>query len=66
MEKEFHKQITYIVGQIRSAGYDPYAQLIGYIQTLDNRYITRRGNARDLILQLDMDQLLQYVDHMES
>ena len=66
MDKEFLRKITYIETQIRSAGYDPYAQLCGYIQTEDICYITRRGNARQLITELDFGKLAEYVMQMRS
>ena len=65
MEKEFVTQIAYIERELRNAGYDPYAQLTGFIRTHDERYITRRGNARSLILQLDRNLLDQYVTKMK-
>ena len=65
METDFRKKITYIENELRSAGYEPYAQLNWYIRTNDERYITRRGNARQLITELDMGRLTEYVMHMQ-
>lgn len=65
LDKEFEEKITYIVGELRSAGYDPYAQLSGFIRTQDDRYITRRGNARSLILEIDLNLLRQYMMQMD-
>lgn len=42
-----------IADSIRTAGYDPYTQIYGYLYTKNSFYITRRGNARDLIKQVD-------------
>lgn len=42
-----------IVESIKEAGYDPYSQLYGYLQDGDLSYITRKGNARQLISDLD-------------
>ena len=61
MNREFWKKITYIEHELSSAGYDPYAQLSAYIETGDTRYITRQGNARQLILELDTDMLAAYL-----
>lgn len=66
MDRTFDEQIEYIIGQLRSAGYEPYVQLRGFVSTLDDRYITRRGNARNLILQLDLKKVKQYIGHMEQ
>ena len=61
MKDGFIEDITYIEKQLRKAGYDPYAQLSGFVQTGDDRYITRTGNARAMILELDWSTLRQYV-----
>ena len=65
MDHEFQQKIAVIESAIRDAGYDPYAQLTGYIRTHDDRYITRTGNARTLIRELDWTQLRYYVKHMQ-
>ena len=49
--------IEQIADSIRTAGYDPYAQLCGYLSTGNDSYITRQGNARDLIKQVDKTAL---------
>ena len=61
MDMEFYGKIQYIIEEMRSAGYDPYAQLTGFVRTCDERYITRRGNARSLILELDFAQVQHYL-----
>ncbi len=66
MDREFVNKIGVIVEAIRDAGYDPYAQLTGYIRTHDHRYITRSGNARVLIAELDMHKVKQYVSQMDQ
>ena len=65
MDMEFYRKIRYIIEEIRSAGYDPYAQLSGFVRTRDVRYITRRGNARSLIQELDFVQVQNYLSCME-
>lgn len=65
LDKEFGEQIAYIVGQIRSAGYDPYAQLTGFLRTHDDRYITRQGNSRKLIQELDVNLIRQYLSQIK-
>lgn len=45
--------LVQIADSIRAAGYDPYAQLYGYLSTGNDSYITRQGNSRDLIKQVD-------------
>ena len=50
------------MASIRSAGYEPYDQLYGYLKTGDETYITRTGDARNLIKTLDRGKLQVYVD----
>jgi uncharacterized protein (UPF0297 family) len=54
-----------IVRAIRRAGYDPYAQLTGFLRSSDVRYITRTDNARYLIQELDRTFIKQYVKRMQ-
>lgn len=46
---------------IRSAGYDPYAQLYGYLSTGNDSYITRHGNAREIVCHTDKNALEAYL-----
>lgn len=62
MEIEFENIMDHIVASIRSAGYEPYDQLYGYLKTGDESYITRTGDARRLVKELDREQLQQYVN----
>ena len=50
---------------IRDAGYIPYDQLMAFLRTGDDRYITRRDNARSLIRDVDQIELQKYLDHMK-
>ena len=51
---------------IRDAGYVPYDQLTAFLKTGDERYITRRDNARILIREVDQKELQKYLKHMAS
>ena len=62
MEIEFKNILEHIVASIRSAGYEPYDQLYGYLKTGDETYITRTGDARNLIKTLDRNRLQEFVD----
>ena len=53
----FERKMNEIVQNIRNAGYDPRDQLTGYIQTGDASFITRNGNARQEIQELDMERV---------
>ena len=61
-QREFEKQILDVIASLKSAGYDPLAQLTGFLQTGDEKFITRTGNARAIIRTLDKEQITEYVD----
>lgn len=61
-EKTIQLNIEKIVSSLRAAGYDPYEQLVGYLQTGQEYYITRRNGARDLVRLLDKTDIRKYVD----
>ncbi len=44
---------------LEKKGYDPKNQIIGYILSGDPTYITSHDNARNLIRQIDRDELLE-------
>jgi len=54
-------RIERIIAALRQAGYDPYSQLQGYLITGNAAYITRNGNARDLIRCVDLYELQMYL-----
>ena len=40
-------------------GYNPVNQIVGYIMSGDNTYITRHNNARSLIMKVERDELVE-------
>ena len=60
-QTEFEKQIALVISALSDAGYDPYAQLTGFIQTGDDTFITRRNNARAIVSSLDREMVARYV-----
>ena len=60
-QAEFDKRISEVSSALSAAGYDPCAQLTGYLQTGDETYITRKGNARAIIKTLDKEMIAQYI-----
>lgn len=62
MDANSFKTIEQIVEAIRDAGYDPYTQLHGYLSTGVDAYITRKGDARNLVKLVDPEQLLRYIE----
>ena len=58
----FESAIEKVVMALRAAGYDPIAQLTGYIQTDDDTVITRTGDARAIIRTLDKAHITAYIE----
>jgi len=57
------KKKTQILKQVYEAltekGYNPINQIVGYILSGDPTYITSHNNARNLIRQVERDELLE-------
>ena len=53
-----------IIEALKERGYDPYAQLTGYITENEPTYITSHKGARQLILTLDKEHVQRYVERM--
>ena len=51
--------LLYVYQALQAKGYDPITQLVGYIISGDPTYITSYNDARNLIRQLDRDELLE-------
>lgn len=62
-QKDDSKSIKEIIGSVynllEDKGYKPTNQIIGYILSDDPTYITSHGNARNIIRQVDRDDLLE-------
>lgn len=43
---------------LKEKGYEPYDQIVGYILSGDPTYITSYNNARNLIKEVDREELL--------
>ena len=61
MEEQENTTIAHIVESIRQAGYEPYDQLTAYLLTRDERYITRHGDARNQVKQIEWGRLARFV-----
>ena len=66
MDPEIVRLLHKIAASIREAGFDPYEQITGYIRTGNDRYITRNGNARELIKQVDRNILKQFTAYLKE
>lgn len=58
-EWETREILTEVYNSLQQKGYNPINQIVGYILSEDPTYITNFNNARTLIRQLDLDELLQ-------
>ena len=48
-----------IYNALQEKGYNPINQIVGYILSGDPTYITSHNNARNLIRQIERDELLE-------
>lgn len=62
MKDKFKETMGYVVSVLEDAGYEPYDQLYAYASTGNESYITRKGDARKLIVQLDREQIWDYIE----
>lgn len=60
--KEFLEKVEAVVAAITDAGYNPYNQLFGYLTSGNVKYITRSGNARELVKELNFSLLWDYTE----
>ena len=58
--------MEHIVSALMERGYDPYAQLTGYVTENELTYITSHKGARQLIVTLDMDRVKRFVKEMKQ
>lgn len=63
VEKDKNSKTEEIMGQVYQAlkekGYNPVSQIVGYILSGDPTYITNYKDARNLIRQVERDELLE-------
>ncbi len=51
--------LRHVYQALVAKGYDPVAQLTGFVMTGDPTYITSHENARSLICRLQRDEILE-------
>ncbi len=44
---------------LRTKGYDPITQIVGYLMSGDPTYITSHDNARSLICRVERDEIME-------
>lgn len=64
-DRQFNAAMEHIVAALKERGYDPYAQLTGYVKENEPTYITSHKDARKLIQTLDFERVKQYVATMK-
>ena len=64
-ERQFIASMEHIVAALKEKGYDPYAQLTGYVMENEPTYITSHKGARQLIVTLDMDRVKRFLKEMK-
>ena len=64
-ERQFIAAMDHVVAALRERGYDPYAQLTGYVTENEPTYITSHKGARQLIVTLDMERVKRFVKEMK-
>lgn len=57
--EELRRVILEVHSLLKEKGYNPVAQIAGYILTGDPTYITAHGNARIEMSKLDRDEILE-------
>lgn len=57
--KEIMDQVVY---SLRKAGYNPRAQIMGYLAYDDENCITKEGNARGYIQLVEKEYIEKYID----
>lgn len=65
-EENFDVVIEEIVTALKEKGYNPYEQIMGFLETNSEIYITHHGNARKKIMRLDKSKLKEYVDAIKT
>ena len=55
-----------IVALMKEKGYDPIAQLTGYIEVGRDDYITRHGNAREKIKEVSKVLIRNYLKSLKK
>ena len=66
MDEQTVRLLHKIAASIKESGLDPYEQITGYVRTGNDRYITRNGNARVLIKDVDRRILKQFAAYLKD
>lgn len=61
MNRTPEEKLNEIIELMKEKGYDPIAQLTGYIEIGSDDYITRHGGAREMIKNIPKDIIEEYI-----
>ena len=56
-----NEKLKEVITLLEEKGYDPVAQLTGYIKIGSDDYITRHGGAREKIKEIDIEVIKNYI-----
>lgn len=60
-----NEKLNEIIMLMEERGYDPIAQLTGYLEIGSDDYITRHGNAREKIKEIDKEVIKLYLEEQK-
>lgn len=60
------ERLNEIITLLEEKGYDPIAQLTGYIEIGSDDYITRHGGAREEIKEIDIEVIKKYISKSKN
>ena len=66
MNRTDEEKLNEIIELMKERGYDPVAQLTGYIEIGSDDYITRHGGAREKIKEIDKEVIKLYLEEQMS
>lgn len=61
MEKKVKDILSEVYSALKEKGYNPIAQLVGYLISGDPTYITNHKNARSIIRRIERDEILEEI-----
>ena len=61
IKSQVHDILEKVYAAMEEKGYNPINQIVGYIISGDPTYITSHKNARNLIIKLERDEILEEI-----
>ncbi len=66
LDAAFLAEIFGVMESLKEAGFEPYDQLLGYVRTGNDQYITRRGNARAIVTGMDVKDIKVFLEYYKK